>query len=129
MRGGTSVRTSVSSPTFSGETLPGWISGIRGLPSQLDVSAVLQETVKRRLCVAVVNRAEKEAFADVPVRIAFENTKEVDVEVHELWHEDLRAVNGWDDPENVKVVNRKDQWTEKWTFKAHSFTLLVIDLD
>lgn len=129
MRGGSSVRTSVSSPTFAGETLPTWISSIKGQPSELDVSAVLHTDGKKQLCIAVVNRAEREVFTDVPVRVAFESEGgSKDVEVHELWHEDLKAVNGFEDPDKVKVTTRKEKWAGKWTFKEHSFTLLVLDL-
>ena len=90
MRDGTSIKVSVNSPTFVGETLPTWISTIKGAPSELDVSAVLHTdsaSGKRSLRIAVVNRSETQAFA-IPVRVAFEDDslKGKEVKVHELWH-------------------------------------------
>ena len=89
MRDGTSVQVSLSSPKFAGETLPTWITDIKGQPSILDASAVLQvsESGQRSLRIAVVNRSETESFR-VPIRIAFEDFQGTEVEVHELWHED-----------------------------------------
>jgi len=128
MRGGVSVRVSSTSPTFAEETLPKWISDIKGHPQELDVSAVLQtnETGARSLRIAVVNRDEKSSH-EVPIRIAFEDAVGKRVEVHELWHKDVRARNSWEKQE-VGVLSRTETWKEKWTFREHSFTMLVLDL-
>lgn len=130
MRGGTSIRTSVSSPKFTGETLPAWIPTIKGPPSELDVSAVIHRNYsgqnKTKLCLAVVNRSRDRAFKDVPVSVAFEDARDLEVEVCEMYETDLRAVNGWEDKERVGFTTRKERWSEKWTFREHSFTLLVI---
>lgn len=124
-----SVRVSLSSPKFTGETLPLWISDIKGQPSILDASAVLQvsETGERSLRVAVVNRSQSESFR-VPIRIAFEGVRfgSGTVEAHELWHQDVRAKNGWGKEAEVSVQTRKVNWDGEWTFKEHSFTLLVL---
>ncbi|TCD60771.1 hypothetical protein EIP91_009540 [Steccherinum ochraceum] len=123
MRGGTSIRTAVASPTFAGETLPTWISTVKGLSAHLDVSAVLHANPDR-VCIAVVNRAEKDAFVAVPVRIGHGfDVDETEVEVHEMWHADVKAVNGWDDPDKVKVASRREKWTGQRTFREHSLTL------
>lgn len=135
MRDGTSVRVSVDSPTFAGETLPTWISTIKGAPSELDVSAVLHTTTsgKRSLRVAAVNRSETGSFT-IPVRVAFEGVVDTaaskkEVEAHELWHQDVKARNDWGKENEVSVKTTRERWTGSWTFKEHSFTLLVLDLD
>lgn len=128
MRDGTSVRVSVNSPTFDGETLPTWIGSLKGPPAVLDSSAVVHqsENGERSIRVAVVNRSETESYT-VALRIAFENVAE-DVEVHELWHEDVKAKNGWGKENEVSVQTRTAKWDGRWTFRAHSFTLLVLRL-
>ena len=132
MRDGTSIKVSVNSPTFAGETLPRWISTIKGAPSELDVSAVLHTdstSGKRSLRIAVVNRSETQAFT-IPVRVAFEDDslKGKEVEVHELWHEDVKARNDWGKENEVSVKTKKVEWSGSWTFREHSFTLLVLGL-
>ena len=133
MRGGTSVRTSVSSPKFTGETLPSWIPNLKGHPSHLDVSAVIHDGSNdkkaKRLSLAVINRAERDAFVDVPVRVAFDQGCATTADVYELWDEDVKAVNRWEDPDRVRVHHRRERWGGKWTFKEHSFTLLIIELN
>lgn len=129
MREGISVRVSLSSPTFAGETLPTWITDVKGQPSILDASAVLQVdgSGKRSLRIAVINRSETESFR-VPVRVAFEdaNLQGTSVEVHELWHKDIHAKNCWDSENEVSVQTSQASWDGEWTFKEHSFTLLVL---
>jgi alpha-L-arabinofuranosidase len=127
MRDGVSVKIQVDSPTFSGETLPKWIAHIKGHPKDLDASAVLCSTAgKKSLRVAVVNRNERESY-EVPLRVAFE-TIAAEVEVHELWHEDVKARNGWGKEDEVSVKTRKEKWEGKWIFREHSFTLLILEL-
>ncbi|KAH9937983.1 glycoside hydrolase [Amylocystis lapponica] len=129
MRGGVAIRVSMTSPTtFPGETLPRWVSEVKGHPSELDASAVLHtdETGKRSLRIAVVNRSEANSY-EVPVRVAFEDIVDGQVEVHDLWHEDVTAKNTWEKQE-VKVKTRKETWNGKWTFREHSFTMLVLTL-
>ncbi|KDQ49679.1 glycoside hydrolase family 51 protein [Jaapia argillacea MUCL 33604] len=127
MRGGTSIKVEVDSPVFEGETLPTWISTIKGKPKLLDVSATLHP---KALCVAVVNRSEDTTYTDVPLRIASwdaERVKVGRVEAHEIWHEDVKARNGWESKEEVAVKSSTEEWKGSWTFKKHSFTLLVIE--
>ncbi len=129
MRDGVAVDLSVASPTFSGETLPRWISSVKGLPNDLDASAVLYtdpDTKTRSLRVAVVNRSETQSY-DVPLRVAFE-TVGAEVEAHELWHADVKARNGWGKENEVSVKSKTEKWTSLWTFREHSFTLLVLSL-
>ena len=85
------------------------------------------ETKARSLRVAVVNRSETQSY-EVPLRIAFELVG-AEVEVHELWHSDVKARNGWGKENEVSVKTRREKWGEKWTFREHSFTLLVIALE
>ena len=129
MRGGEAVRVSLSSPKFAGETLPLWISEIKSQPSVLDASAVVHtsETGKRSLAVAVVNRSEAQSFK-VPIRVAFEDASlnGTIVDVHELWHGDVKAKNGWGSEDEVTVETSRAAWTGEWTFREHSFTLLVL---
>ena len=130
MRDGISVNVSVTSPSFSGETLPRWISSIKGSPEDLDVSAVLHTDTDTKLCslrVAIVNRSETSIY-DVPIRIAFESVC-AEVEVHELWHADVKAGNGWGKENEVNVKTRTQQWDGQWRFREHSFTLLVLRLE
>ncbi|KAI0716651.1 glycoside hydrolase [Earliella scabrosa] len=129
MRGGSSVNLAVTSPHFSGETLPGWISSVKGFPKDLDASAVLHtdpNTKARSLRVAVVNRSETASY-DVPLRVAFENVG-AEVEVHELWHADVKARNGWGKENEVSVKTKTERWSGRWTFREHSFTLLILRL-
>lgn len=128
MRGGTAVQVSVASPKYAGETLPAWISDIKGHPSVLDASATVHSTESgaHSIRIAVVNRSETESF-QVPLRIAFEGDKFTEVEVHELWHADVNARNGWGKENEVAIETSRARWSGEWTFKAHSFTLLVLD--
>lgn len=127
MRDGTAVRVSVTgAPSYAGETLPAWIGPVKGPPRELDVSAVL---AGRSLRVAVVNRSETHAHT-VPVRVAFADVPPgAEVEVHEVWHQDVRAKNEWGAREReVAAVTRRAAWDGRWTFREHSFTLLVLPL-
>lgn len=123
----------VNGDRFSGETLPTWIGTTRGAPEVLDVSAVLcggsQPNTRRSLRIAVVNRSRDKAY-ELPLRIAFESIPlDSKVQVHEVWHEDVNARNGWGDDENkVAVKTWAEPWNGRWKFKEHSFTMLVLDL-
>lgn len=128
MRGGVSIGLSLVSPSFSGETLPEWIGTVKDKPKHLDASAVLYtdpQSGKRSVRVAVVNRDEYNSY-NVPVRVAFEQVFS-EVEVHEMWHADVKVKNGWDG-EKVNVRTWKEKWQGAWVFREHSFTLLVLDL-
>lgn len=128
MRGGVSIRDSLSSPTFSGETLPQWISSVKGQPKDLDASAVLHtsETGQKSVRIAVVNRSENSSYT-VPVRVALAKAPK-EVEEHELWHENVKARNGWGKENEESVKTKRAAWTGEWTFREHSFTLLVLDI-
>lgn len=132
MRGKNAVAVTakvVNGDKFVGETLPTWISTVRGPPEILDVSAVVcdDEDNGRSLRVAVVNRSPDKRY-HIPVRIAFQ-TKLKTVEVHEVWHKDANARNGWGADENKVTVNTWTQpWMGGWDFKPHSFVLLIIKL-
>ena len=122
------MSVSASSPKFSGETLPPWISSVKGPPKDLDASATLHvsEAGQKSVRIAVVNRSEKNAYT-VPLRIAFAGSPK-EVEVHDLWHEDVKACNGWGKENEVSVKTRRVPWTGEWVFREHSFTLLVLDI-
>ncbi|EKM57999.1 glycoside hydrolase family 51 protein [Phanerochaete carnosa HHB-10118-sp] len=130
MREGTSVRVSVESPKFTGETLPAWISDIKGRPSVLDAAAAVHitENGAYSLRIAVVNRSETESIR-TPIRVAYQNThlECADVEVHELWHADVKAKNYWGRENEVSIKTSRARWDREWTFREHSFTLLVLD--
>ena len=109
--------------------MPRWISDIKGFPNDLDVSAVLLTdpgAKTRSMRVAVVNRSETASY-NVPIRIAFERVG-AQVEIHELWHPDVKARNGWGKENEVSVKQRTASWDGQWTFREHSFTLLVLPL-
>jgi alpha-L-arabinofuranosidase len=130
MRGGTAVQVSLSSGAYSGETLPQWLGVVAGPRRELDASAslVTLDGGRRSLRLAVVNRGETTDYANVPIRVLGVDGAEVEeVEVHELWHQDVKVRNTWEQPEVVTVQTRREKWTGHWTFRAHSFTLLVID--
>ena len=82
----------------------------------------------KSLRIAVVNRSETESFC-VPVRVAFESAdfEGAELEVHELWHTDVNAKNGWGKESEVSIKTSRTCWDGRWTFKEHSFTLLVLD--
>ena len=127
MRGGVSVSVSASSPKFSGETLPPWISSVKGPPKDLDASATLHvsEAGQKSVRIAVVNRNEKTSYK-VPLRVAFAGPPK-EVEVHELWHQDVKARNGWGQENEVSVKTRRAPWTGEWVFREHSCTMLILD--
>jgi hypothetical protein len=41
-----------------------------------------------------------------------------EVEVHELWHEDVKARNGWGHEHEVSVKTRKAKWEGKWNIRS-----------
>ena len=120
---------SLTGPVFRGETLPAWISIIKGPPSVLDASAVLHtaEDGVKSLRVAVVNRSETEQYT-APLRVAFFEVSGREIEVHELWHPDTKARNTWGQEDEVSIRTYKARWRGKWTFREHSFTMLIIYL-
>ena len=130
MRDGVSIQVSLAGPKFAGETLPSWISEIKGHPNVLDASAVLRvsDNGERSLRVAVVNRSETNSY-NVALRVAFETVLQREVEAHELWHRNAMAKNGWGKENGVAVKTKTAPWMGSWVFREHSFTLLIIHLD
>lgn len=129
------VRTAPRAGSYTGETLPVWLGEIAGARRELDVSAVIVDlpNSKRSVRLSVVNRSEDYDYTDIPVRLLgldVDTTADaqLEVEAHEIWHADVRATNTWDKPETVSETTRRGPWVGRWTFRAHSFTLLVIDL-
>jgi alpha-N-arabinofuranosidase len=106
VRGGEPVRTAVSGAgRYSGETLPRWIGVVSDATLEvLDVSAVLHPAIagspNRKLVLAVVSRSETDdIFAEISV--AFGSVApESEAEVHEIWEQDVKAVNDWKDLEH-----------------------------
>jgi len=129
MREGVAVRAHVNSPTFKGETLPTWIGTIKGSPKELDVSATIHGSSLR---LAVVNRSETQPHT-VKLRVAFNGIKAgAQVEVHELWHADVKATNAFGGNEdNVSTKTSRKEWdpSQPWKFREHSFTLLILELE
>ncbi|KAF9558449.1 glycoside hydrolase family 51 protein [Agrocybe pediades] len=120
------------SPTYSRETVPKFIHDLDAHAPEsakgtklIDVSAVLSEDGKE-VRVAVVNRSDEEEFT-VPILFGPETQVKDEVTVHEVWHEDLRAKNGFDG-QNVKTVVRTEAWKGIYVLKKHSFQILVFTL-
>ncbi|KAI0027414.1 glycoside hydrolase [Vararia minispora EC-137] len=137
MRDGISVPVHIggSAPVYAGDTLPVWTSLARGAQNVLDASAVLCPSAEGRksLRIAVVNRDLEAAFEHVPIRIAFRDVLPATVQVYEVWHDDAFARNGWGEEggpmqDNVVTKTWSEQWTGVYTFKPHSFTLLVVEV-
>ena len=115
MRSGTALRVALGSGAYSGETLPPWLGKIAGPRRELDASAslVTLPSGARSVRLAVVNRSETFEYKSVPIRLLGVNIKELqggEVEVHELWHEDVNAKNTWEHPEVVTVQTKRAKW-------------------
>ncbi|KAF7327234.1 Glycoside hydrolase family 51 protein [Mycena kentingensis (nom. inval.)] len=121
---------------YDGPTEPAFIANLAkhapsaGKPTKwIDVSAVLSADEKQ-IRIALLNRHDSKAFS-VPIVFALAGKQlGADVTVHEVYHEDLGAKNGWDG-EKVKTVVRREVWEKEkgvYEAKAHSFQVLVFDL-
>jgi alpha-N-arabinofuranosidase len=145
VRGGEAVRTAVSGAgSYSGETLPRWIGAVSDATLEvIDVAAVLHPSIagspSRKLVLAVVNRSESDdIFAEVRVAFGF-IAPDSEAQVHEIWDEDVKAVNDWKDLEHggrervhTKTTKEKLQAGKKGGFervwKRHSIGVVVLDV-
>ncbi|KDR71905.1 hypothetical protein GALMADRAFT_253689 [Galerina marginata CBS 339.88] len=137
MRGSSlSVYVDTPSPglTYTGPNVPKFIHDLSvhtpdsaKLTKFVDVSAVLASTGQgNELRIAIVNRSEELEF-DVPIIIGPQANVNHEFTVHEVWHEDLKASNGFEE-EQVKVVVKKEQFSGTYHLKKHSFQILVFQL-
>lgn len=129
---GTSLSSVVlGSPSYTGITVPPFVQKLdahtpaqASLTKLIDVSAVLAppgpSSPNRRaeIRVAILNRSATESF-DVPIRFAHVEL-EGEIEVHEVYHEDLKAANTFES-EQVKTATRREPFSGSYRLKAHSF--------
>jgi len=94
----------------------------------LDVSATLNEEDKK-LYISVVNR-HKDQDIETNIQI-LEGRISSEGNVHVLQHEDPLAMNTYDEPENVKPETLNTSGFSEsfdWTFPAHSYTIMELNL-
>lgn len=124
-----SVITSSPSDYYTGPTVPPFTQNLaihspdsKKLTKYIDVSAVLSSTTlgTKEIRLAIVNRHENSAF-DVPIHFG-PNSQGVaeEITVHEVWHEDLRASNGFDG-EKVRTVVKQQRFSGIYKVNSHSF--------
>ncbi|KIK64082.1 glycoside hydrolase family 51 protein [Collybiopsis luxurians FD-317 M1] len=131
---GTSLNVHVSSPVYSGKTVPDWVEklenktgGDEKLTKFIDVSAVLSDA-RDEIRVAIVNKHATDAYT-IPIRFgpACKVVGET-VKVFEVWSPNLKDNNGWDG-ERVQTVEKEESWTGEYSVKRHSFQVLVFRID
>lgn len=128
---GASLSVHVDNPApalvYTGPTVPKFVQDLSvhtpdsaKLTKFVDVSAVLASAGQgKEIRIAIVNRSED---TDFKVRILFgpqANVKE-DFVIHEVWHQDLKASNGFDG-EKVHTVVKNERFTGSYELKRHSF--------
>lgn len=120
---------------YNGPTVPKFIRDLaehtpNGLkPTKfIDVSAVLADSPegKAQIRVAVLNKHEEQDFT-IPLHFGPGTTVAPEVTVREIWHEDLKATNGFDG-QNVGTSTFEIHWTGSYTIKKHSFQVLVFSI-
>ncbi|KAF8970851.1 glycoside hydrolase family 51 protein [Flammula alnicola] len=136
---GSSLSVHVTNPapslTYIGPTVPKFVHDLSvhtpdfsKLTKFVDVSAVLAPTEQgtKEIRIAIVNRSDVEEF-DVPILFGPQTSVKDQVTAHEVWHDDLKAGNGFDE-EKVKTVVRTEKFTGSYKLKKHSFQILVFEL-
>lgn len=137
---GLSLDVYVTTPTpakdiYTGPTVPKFIADLAAHTPDgakhtkfVDVSAVLAmaSSGDKEIRVAILNKHEEEEFV-VPLRFGPDNEVGGEVIVYEVWHEDLKATNGFDG-EHVRTVTSKVQWEGSYKLKKHSFQVLIFKL-
>lgn len=79
------------------------------------------------LNVVIINRHDSQPF-DVQVRLTSDQKVAGDMEVHEIHHSDVMAVNSWED-QPVGIVKSTEKFGDGLVkMKAGSFKLLRIPL-
>ena len=131
MRGASlSVHVTTPSPdhVYSGPTVPKFVHDLTvRTPSFskstkfVDVSAVLAVVSQniKEIRIAIVNRSDSVDF-EVPILFGPAVSVQNEVTVHQVWHEDIRARNGFDE-EKVKVAVTMERFTGIFKLKKHSF--------
>jgi alpha-N-arabinofuranosidase len=121
---GTSLDLGVISPSYDGVTVPAFIQKLDvhappdgKLTKLIDASAVLSPDGKE-IRLAILNRSSTDAF-DVPIRF-FDVNFEKTIEVHEVYHKDLKATNSLE-VERVKTMARHEVFDGSYHLKAQSF--------
>jgi hypothetical protein len=89
-------------------------------------SHLIQDVESSTLNLVLVNRHGSLDF-DVQLRLASAEQVSGEVEVFEVHHEDVGAINSWED-QPVGIVKSTEKWTGSATVKAHSLQLLRIPL-
>lgn len=90
----------------------------------IDATAALDGDV---LNVAIINRHAQQAF-DVELNLAGSRKVMGEMEVHELHHDNILAVNTWVDSQNVVPAKSSAPFTGTYTAKAGSFSLVRLTL-
>jgi len=109
-----------------GETVPKFIRKLDqdgSMTKYVDASGVLSPDGKE-VRVALVNRNKEIAYS-VKLRIG---DAEEDITVHEVWDEDIKIRNGFEEGERVTTKTRQETWTGTFELKRHSFVVLVFKL-
>ncbi|KAF8589969.1 glycoside hydrolase family 51 protein [Ramaria rubella] len=134
---GTSLDLTVLSSSYTGPTVPSFVQSLTAhtspptrLTKLIDASAVLAPH-GTHVRLALLNRSATQSF-DIPVRFAdgahgprVEHGCEV--EIHEVWHNDLKAGNSFED-EKVRTRTRKEVFTGTYHLKANSFQIIIFPL-
>lgn len=120
---------------YTGPTVPKFIANLAvHTPDSakntkfVDTSAVLATTSSgnQEIRVAILNKHEEEEFI-VPLHFGPNVKVGEEIIVHELWHEDLKATNGFDG-ERVKTMTSRIPWQGAYKMKKHSFQVLLFEL-
>ncbi|PPQ94930.1 hypothetical protein CVT25_004416 [Psilocybe cyanescens] len=135
---GSSLSVHVDNPastlTYAGPTVPKFVQDLNistpdsaKLTKFVDVSAVLAITGQgKEIRIAIVNRSDDTDFK-VPILFGPQVSVKEDFVVHEVWHEDLKASNGFDG-EKVNTVIKNERFKGNYELKKHSFQILVFQV-
>ncbi|KAH9475530.1 putative alpha-L-arabinofuranosidase C [Psilocybe cubensis] len=128
---GASLSVHVDIPTpalvYTGPTSPKFVQDLSvhtpdsaKLTKLVDVSAVLASVGQgKEIRIAIVNKSDDMDFK-VPILFGPQATVKDEFTVYEIWHEDLKANNGFDG-ERVRTVVKNDRLTGSYNLKSHSF--------
>ncbi|KAK8850310.1 hypothetical protein IAR55_004227 [Kwoniella newhampshirensis] len=119
---------------YEGPSFPVYIQQGSYKPSYIDTVAVLVKTPNGlSIRLSVLNRHPE---ADWKAVVKIHGFKLKHVEIHEIYSDDLAAVNTWDKPDTItpKVTKLNDtEWADSiedqdnWTVKKHSWSFLIFD--
>jgi alpha-L-arabinofuranosidase len=123
---GTSLALHVESSSYTGDTVPKFIKKLHPdglLTKYVDASGVLSSDGKE-VRIALVNKHKRIPY-DVKFRI---DDVEEEMTVHEVWDEDIKTRNGFEEGEKITTKTRQEKWTGTFELKRHSFVVLVFKL-